>query len=240
MDVQRNSVIPLPPISCAQTRAASRAPHGFAAVVLSQGCPHGVYGNFFDGIPLSCPRRIQPNLHLMRASFAVVCPRSRLQRRSVSAGPARCLGPRCVRGIRKIAHQVSVRLDARRSGEPEPRAIRCPLKKFLMAPCRTSVPLPLPTAHAGSCRAGRGAMPSAEIGARWLNGRRCTGNHGNRYQTQRPSAARAAMSPIIPRVRDADEIASEGDLLRKRNILSRRGVSRASAVFLPSTRQGIP
>jgi hypothetical protein len=63
--------------------------------------------------------------------------------------------------VLQIAHQVSEWPVPVRSEDPIPSS-----KKFSMGPCRASIPLPFPPAHAGSCLVGRDAMPSADGNAR--------------------------------------------------------------------------
>jgi hypothetical protein len=71
--------------------------------------------------------------------------------------------------VYRIAHQVSGPLAPVRSGE-DPASRTSVLQKTRMAPCRASIPLPFPTAHAGSCLVDRRAMPSADakqVQERW-------------------------------------------------------------------------
>jgi hypothetical protein len=60
-----------------------------------------------------------------------------------------------------IAHQVSGRL-LQCAPEMIRRTASVP-QKIRMAPCRTSIPLPFPTDHAGSCLVDQHAMPSADV-----------------------------------------------------------------------------
>jgi hypothetical protein len=64
--------------------------------------------------------------------------------------------------VRGIAHQGSGPLVPTRSGDDPANRISVP-EKTRMAPCRTSIPLPFPTPHAGSCLVDRPAMPSADL-----------------------------------------------------------------------------